>query len=97
MSDPGTLNQGIADGDGVIAARDAGSLWDSPDDKGTGHAVLVTGVQFNPDGSVKAYRINDTGQGVCGRVVPIKTWNAAPALMPDGSPKPANVTKKPVV
>ena len=59
----------VAQGRGVITSHDAGLLWKDPNVHG-GHAVLVTGVEYDADGNPKTVFINDTGNGKCMNSVP---------------------------
>lgn len=56
------ITQAIAEGRGVITSHDAGKLWNNPSVSG-GHAITVTGAEYNPDGSIKNIITNDTGLG----------------------------------
>jgi uncharacterized Zn-binding protein involved in type VI secretion len=68
------LLQAVAEGRGVITSHDAGKLWNNPAFNGGGHAVLVTGVQFDAKGKPANVIINDTGQGQCSNPVPVKQF-----------------------
>lgn len=68
------LLQAVAEGRGVITSHDAGKLWNNPAFNGSGHAVLVTGVQFDATGKPSNVIINDTGQGQCSNSVPAKQF-----------------------
>jgi len=63
------IMQAVAEGRGVITSHDAGRLWGNPAFNGSGHAVLVTGVQFDANGNPVNVIINDTGQGICSNSV----------------------------
>jgi uncharacterized Zn-binding protein involved in type VI secretion len=66
------IMQGVAEKKGVITSHDAGRLWGPPNTGG--HALLVTGVEYDANGNPTNVITNDTGKGVCGRVVPIATF-----------------------
>jgi hypothetical protein len=55
--------QGIAEGRGVITPHDTSILW-GPSQEG-GHAIVVTGVEFDANGKPVTIIANDTGTGVC--------------------------------
>lgn len=55
------IQQAVAEGRGVITAHDAGALWNTTDEGG--HAILVTGAQYDANGKLTALIINDTGTG----------------------------------
>ncbi|EYF01316.1 PAAR domain-containing protein [Chondromyces apiculatus] len=79
------LAQAVAGDQGVIATLMAGTMWPVsnpgqgayPPPGTGGHAVLVTGVEFDADGNVKNVIINDTGTGQCGIRVPASTFQEA--------------------
>lgn len=56
------LSDAINDGKGVIVAVEAGTLWQAGQPLG-GHAVVVTGGTFAPDGRLDTVTVNDTGTG----------------------------------
>jgi uncharacterized Zn-binding protein involved in type VI secretion len=66
---PGSIIQAVAEGKGVITSHEASVLWDDPDNVG-GHAVVVTGVEFDADGKPVAYVTVDSAKGQCARRVP---------------------------
>jgi hypothetical protein len=82
---PSNLNNmglALSQGKGVIANVDAHYLWMQPDGsslapKGSGHAITVTGIEYNDNGDVTHVIINDTGVGECGQRVPVNDWNEA--------------------
>jgi hypothetical protein len=47
----------------VIVALDARYLWGAVSPTPLGHAVRVTGVEEDPNGTITALYINDTGTG----------------------------------
>lgn len=61
-----SLQQALADGKGVITSHDAGLLWNDKGYLNNGHAILVTGVQYDTAGKAETIYYNDTGSGVCG-------------------------------
>lgn len=67
---PANIRQAVIEGKGVITGHDAGKLWGDPRYAGGGHAVLVTGVEYDNTGAVTKYIINDTGTGQGMRSVP---------------------------
>jgi hypothetical protein len=64
------IQQAVAEGRGVITAHDAGRLWQVKEFEGSGHAVLVTAVEFDESGKLKSVCINDTGTGESVKPVP---------------------------
>jgi len=91
-SNTNNIGQALSNGKGVIANVDAGVLWGDPNVSG-GHAITVTGIEYDDNGNATKIIINDTGTGECGREVPIDTWNNAVNAHPN--PK-LNVTDKPI-
>jgi hypothetical protein len=74
------LNQHVKDGKGVIAAVNAGELWDDPTYYGNGeanHAILVTGSAENTQGGLLGFFINDSGTNESGKFVDTKKMSAA--------------------
>lgn len=74
------LNQRVKDGKGVIAAVNAGELWEDPTYYGNGeanHAVLVTGSAENEQGGLLGFFINDSGTNESGKFVDTKKMLAA--------------------
>ncbi|MFO0610707.1 MAG: PAAR domain-containing protein [Polyangiales bacterium] len=59
--------QAVAEGRGVITSHVSGILWGTTDTGG--HAVLVTGIEFDAEGRIASVLINDTGKGRCGHIV----------------------------
>jgi len=97
---PSNLNNigsALSRGQGVIANVDAGVLWGNNQYLGGGHAVTVTGIEYDDNGNVTNVIINDTGDNVCGRPVPVDTWNNAVNAYntPFRSPE-LNVTNNPI-
>lgn len=90
------LDVAMSQGRGVIANLDPAYLWnDGVTQPGGGHAVTVTGVEYDDAGNQTAVYINDTGTGQCGQRVPINTWNSAVTNHPSGSPQ-LNITNNPI-
>jgi len=92
-SNVNNLGQALSGGKGVIANVDAGVLWGNRRYLGGGHAITVTGIEYDDNGNATKVIINDTGTGQCGREVPINTWNSA--VNRHRSPR-LNVTDNPI-
>jgi uncharacterized Zn-binding protein involved in type VI secretion len=73
---PEKIQRALSEGKGVITSHNAAVLWDNPKVDGA-HAVVVTGVKYDEHGKVAAYRINDTGSGECGVLVPAERFEAS--------------------
>jgi hypothetical protein len=76
------LADNIERGHGVIAAVDAGVLWDDANylaqDGGTNHAVVVTGVAREPGtGALQGFYINDSGTGKAAQFIDVKLMQEA--------------------
>jgi hypothetical protein len=74
----GALDEGKA----VVVGYDARPVWQPDETKWTdtstlGHAVRVTAVERNPDGTVRGFYINDSGSGEPGKYVPAETMQRA--------------------
>ncbi len=67
---PNAIAQAVAEGKGVSSGHDAGVLWDNPKYNGTGHAIVVTGVEYDENGKPAAFITADSGIGSCRRSVP---------------------------
>jgi uncharacterized Zn-binding protein involved in type VI secretion len=76
---PENLQQAVAEHRGAVVSVWAAKLWPPvtvlangmlPGTNTGGHAVLVTGVQYDANGNPLNYIINDTGRGVCKQSVP---------------------------
>jgi len=97
VTQPNNLNnikKALASGKGVIAHVDSGVLWNNISD-GKGHAVLVTGLEYDNNGKVTDVIVNDTGAGECSQKVPLNTWNkAVNAFGKPGNPALLNVTNQ---
>lgn len=68
------LGQAVGEGKGVVTAHDVAVLW-GPTNSG-GHAVTVTGMEFDANGNPKTVIYNDTGvaSGNCGRTLDAATF-----------------------
>lgn len=86
-----TVQQGVAEGKGVITSHDAGILWNNPQYNGGGHAVLVTGVEYDANGQLATVFINDTGTG--NGTEPIPAQQFVNSLKPT---RDVNVTTEPI-
>jgi hypothetical protein len=89
---PNTLSaitQAVAEGKGVISEHEVSVLW-GPSQTG-GHAVVVTGLEYNADGSLQNVVINDTGTGQGSRAVPADQFEHSLLYGAD-----ANVTDAPI-
>lgn len=81
-----TLDQiatALDEGKAVVVAYDARPIWEGPDPDAWssptafGHAVRPTGVDRGPDGSVRGFWINDSGDGSAGAYVDAATMKMA--------------------
>ncbi|MEZ6138324.1 MAG: PAAR domain-containing protein [Pirellulaceae bacterium] len=79
----------VGTGRGVITSHDVSVLW-GPGNSG-GHAILVTGVEFDEHGQPETFITNDTGTGTCGARYPADVFMAS--LRPG---RPVNVTDEPI-
>lgn len=70
-----TVDDALANGQGVISAHDAGELWNDPNYAGGGHAVHTTGAIQDQNGDTLGYTINDTGSDQNGRVLTKDEYN----------------------
>lgn len=89
---PEAIAQAVAEGKGVISSHDAGVLWGDEDHIGGAHAIVVTGVEYDADGSPIRFITVDSGFGSCRRAVDAKQF--ADSLR--RPPSKANVTKEPL-
>lgn len=64
------LTQATAERRGVITSNDAGELWNDSRYDGGGHAVNVTGVEYDATGRPANIIINDTGTGAAQNSIP---------------------------
>jgi hypothetical protein len=81
--------QAVSEGRGVITSHDVSVLW-GPGNSG-GHAILVTGIEYDANGQPVAVIANDTGTGQCGVRYPINTFQNS--LRPGRN---INVTNNPI-
>jgi len=79
----------VAEGRGVITAHNAGKLWGTT--QSGGHAVVVTGIEYDSDGNPTRVFINDTGSGQCMNAIPASQFQNS--LLPG---KKINVTSNPI-
>lgn len=87
------LADALKNNKGVIAAVDAGALWNDPNFKGDGHAIVITEGDFDSTGNLTHVYINDTGTGQQSRRVSI---NDTKKIFDDYSHPSTNVTNEPV-
>lgn len=62
------LGQAVAEGKGVVTAHDVAVLWGNG--QSGGHAITVTGIEFDDNGQPKTVIYNDTGWGICSARLP---------------------------
>ncbi len=86
-----TIELAVSQGRGVITSHDAGVLWNNPAFNGGGHAVTVTGVEYDQNGNVTNVIINDTGTGQCRQSIPAQQFQNS--LRPN---RQINVTNNPI-
>jgi hypothetical protein len=67
----------VAQGKAVIVGLDARPIWNQASPQPLGHAIRVTGVEFDANGNVAAVYINDTGTGNSNQRVPAATFQNA--------------------
>jgi uncharacterized Zn-binding protein involved in type VI secretion len=79
VSSPSLQNiaQAIGESRAVIVAYDARPVWGVVSARPLGHAVRVTGVDYDANGAVSGVHINDTGSGVADQEVPAPQFNQA--------------------
>ena len=70
-----TIELAVAEGKGVITSHDPGLLWNDPRYYGQGHAITVTGVEYDENGKPTKVYINDTGTGECQKSIPADQFN----------------------
>ena len=75
--EPFRIQQAVADGKGVITSHDAGLLWGNRAYQGAGHAVTVTGVEYDGQGAPQTVYTNDTGLGRGAHPVPAADFFAS--------------------
>jgi uncharacterized Zn-binding protein involved in type VI secretion len=85
------ITQAVAEGRGVITSHDAGQLWGQPGFNGSGHAITVTGLQYDSKGQLTNVLTNDSGLGQANRPVPAATYFSSLR-----SGRNANVTDAPI-
>jgi hypothetical protein len=73
---PEAVQGAVAEGKGVIVTITP-YYWGPYVGPKWFHAIVVTGVVYDEDGNPKAYIINDTGLGVCGKTLTVAEFNAA--------------------
>lgn len=81
-----SIEESVRSGKGTIVSVWAGVIWApwAPMKENSGpHAVVITGVIYNDDGTIKGFTINDSGEGVCGKFVPVEIMQRA--IMPGSS------------
>lgn len=83
------IMQAVAEGRGVITSHDVSVLW-GPGNAG-GHAVMVTGVEYDASGNPTRVIYNDTGTGQCATSVPAAQFQSS--LRPG---RDINVTDNPI-
>jgi phosphoribosyl-AMP cyclohydrolase len=62
------IETAVSEGRGVVTCHEAGRLWGT--NQQGGHAVLVTGIEYDADGNPQTVFINDTGTGNCMDAIP---------------------------
>lgn len=87
----GNITQAVAEGRGVITAHDVSVLW-GPANTG-GHAIVVTGIEYDANGNPVNVMVNDTGKNPpnCSVSYPADTFRNS--LQPG---TPINVTSNPI-
>ena len=85
----GNIERAVAEGRGVITSHEAGRLWGTAQQGG--HAVLVTGVQYDANGQPTNVIINDTGTGQCMNYVPARRFQNS-----FRAGRQANITRNPI-
>ncbi|HUJ89551.1 MAG TPA: PAAR domain-containing protein [Syntrophorhabdales bacterium] len=85
------IQQAVAEGRGVITSHDAGLLWGDPTYAGSGHAVTVTGIEYDKNGNPDTVFINDTGTGNGAQPVPAAQFESSLRAK-----REINVTKDPI-
>ena len=83
------IERAVAQGRGVITSHNAGQLWGTA--QTGGHAVVVTGIEYDSDGNPTRVFINDTGNGQCMNPVPAERFQNS--LRPG---RDINVTDNPI-
>jgi uncharacterized Zn-binding protein involved in type VI secretion len=71
------LAQALGEGRAVIVGLDARHIWNQANPQPLGHAIRVTGVEFDATGKPIAVIINDTGSGIAAQRVPSADFSKA--------------------
>lgn len=71
----GNLAQSVAEGKGVVTAHDVAVLW-GPGNNG-GHAITVTGIEYDANGNPQTVIYNDTGWGACSARLDAATFQSS--------------------
>jgi uncharacterized Zn-binding protein involved in type VI secretion len=79
MEHPRDMAQYVAEGRGVSASVHPFWYWPPgmPAQPNSNHEILITGVEYDENGEVKAYIVNDTGLGKCGFRVTVQDFSRA--------------------
>jgi uncharacterized Zn-binding protein involved in type VI secretion len=85
------ITQAVAEGRGVITSHDVSVLW-GPNNTG-GHAIVVTGIQYDANGNPVNVIVNDTGKNPpnCSVPYPVDTYRNSLSTN-----NPINVTSNPI-
>jgi uncharacterized Zn-binding protein involved in type VI secretion len=67
----------VSQGRAVIVGLDARPVWGVASPQPIGHAIRVTGVDYDVNGNIAALHINDTGTGRANQTVPAATFQNA--------------------
>lgn len=86
-----SIELAVANQKGVITSNDAGKLWNNPEFDGSGHAVVVTGVEYDQNGNLVNVVINDTGSGQGKQSIPAQRFQNSLRAKRD-----INVTDNPI-
>lgn len=89
---PDAMGTALAQGRGVIVGVDIAPVWGPPTPPGSGHAMMVTGVEYDDAGNRTHVIVNDTGNGNCGSRIPAATFDQAV----NAWPSKLNITNNPV-
>ena len=71
----GNLGQAVAEGKGIVTGHDVATLW-GPGNTG-GHAITVTGIEYDANGNPQTVIYNDTGWGTCSARLNANTFNSS--------------------
>lgn len=92
---PGSLESAVGGGNGVIMSVWAGNMpnWAGQGlaPNSGGHAILITGIEYDDNGTPINAIINDTGMGQCSQSVPWASLQGAAR-----TDRPLNVTNNPI-